>query len=182
MTKLFKFLLLLSAIVPIGVAGYVLSVFFINKTTGNPYNPIANSASTSIVGEPACKCDVVKDDILTKEDVINIIKENKSLLKGDKGDTGIGINGINGKDGISIQGPIGLRGPQGDTGSKGDKGDPCTCSSVVSSVIPDYSLYLACKPLGSGTTLIKEVDQPLASDCTTGWSLGTQAFYFLIKN
>lgn len=181
MTKLFKFLLLLSAIVPIGIAGYALSVFFINGTMGNPYESIANSANTSIVGEPVCKCDVTKDDILTKEDVINIIKENKSLLKGDKGDAGIGINGINGKDGISIQGPIGLRGPQGDIGSKGekgDKGDPCTCSSTVS----DYSLYLGCRNIHSEMILIKPTTMPYASDCTDGWSSGTKAYYFLIKN
>lgn len=67
-------------------------------------------------------------NILTKEDVLNIILENKELLKGDKGNEGgkgdTGPQGLKGEKGNSgPQGPQGLQGIQGPKGDKGDQGN-----------------------------------------------------------
>lgn len=67
-------------------------------------------------------------DILTREDVLNIILENKESLKGDKGNEGgkgdTGPQGLKGEKGNSgPQGPQGTQGTQGPKGDKGDKGD-----------------------------------------------------------
>ena len=62
------------------------------------------------------------DMSLSVEKIIEIIQENKDMLKGERGEQGLqgerGLDGAKGEQGIQ-----GLKGEQGEKGLKGDKGD-----------------------------------------------------------
>lgn len=62
------------------------------------------------------------DMSLSAEKIIEIIQENKDMLKGERGEQGLqgerGLDGAKGEQGIQ-----GLKGEQGEKGLKGDKGD-----------------------------------------------------------